>query len=1725
MGTPSDTLASQAFIRESIDRLRRKLLDLTARNPLLAFKHTTRGRRFVRVVDELPNHLHGRLAADKSLRLKGLPQPTSEPADERTIQFRRALEQAKIEDEIYLARLEELGEAANERELQMAEIELRGRVRENLGMPPAMRSPTLTPAAVAKSKGIDPSFDLPAPDAQLPAAKHEDDVIQTLLFDDQLHRTLNGIRDHTRSSLDETGVNILYCAFGFLEWFEDENSATSLYAPLLLYPIAISQQLVRGQYQYAIASLGDDLATNATLRERLRRDFGIELPEIEDEEKPEAYFARVQRVIEVRKNWRVRRWVTIGLFNFTRLAMYNDLDPNVWPKSRSLTEHSGVAKILAGCGAEPSAISYAGDEDLDAASTDYSGERTELLTIHDADSSQISAVLDVMVGKDLVIEGPPGTGKSQTITNIIASAMSRRKTVLFVAEKMAALNVVHSRMREAGLGEFCLAIHSTRASRNEVVKALRDRVNFRRPLHREMDVDAAIRELRQLRTQLRGYVAALNQPAGLIGGSIHDVFWRLQRLRDEHPDLPHDLDQITLDGAESISAVDAQRARQSLEMLAKHRQAILDQYQSLRRHPWYGVAHPTLDAFSASDVVHLVRTIAEGARKCASADCKVAQLTGIDETRSMQQMHELAIVLLKVSPPSPNLDGSLAARLLTREARVVVTQFVEAVKRYRNLSSTLSQQFNAPTNLQDADPVIFRQIEELAGRHALEDLRVAQIGTTATVADRDLQKLEHATRTASVIAQLFNFKDVPSVGDMDRLLAACGVAGEAPSALISGRDPCLLDHKAYEVVKSAIATYKRLVDARKRLESVFNLSDTLDPLALQSNAAALRNAPVVPWFSLAWWRARQAYRRLARTPEKLRTSDVVARLEALASYCHELRKFNADAGIKQLLGERFQGLETDFKSIAAIVEWARIVRKHFHSGDKLGHTIRKALFESSSETFEAFRAQVADEGFGILDELCNAGPADARLSDMVDRLRQRADAIKTLADLTSRCMLHPQVMLRDCGKMAADVQAFHDLRAYLNGPNDAQPLLANHYDGVHTDLERLIVSAQYSQQLEDAGVTQGLRNWLLAADQSNRLHSLKEAASQLHDSVQAVQKHRDALYAITPIDTKAWLGFDDLLETEPLEVSARLERIAELPEELETLVDDQRAQEMAIDCGLESILKLFEHAKYPLRMLPHAYDRVLYQSIARAAVSRSPDLQRFAGMTYEGARERFRKLDRQLMDLQRRQLACELLQRPVDQGTSVGSRKSWTGMRLVELETSKQKQHPSIRDLMDRAGRSVQQLMPCFMMSPLTIAQYLKTDGMRFDLVVMDEASQLRPEDAVGAVARGGQIVIVGDPKQLPPTDFFRRSDSDDDDDDQGGTVADEESILDAALAVVRPARRLKWHYRSRHESLIAYSNREFYDGDLVVFPSPYSDHNDLGVRMVHVADGCLKSRVNMKEVERVAQDALEFMQLRPNHSLGIVAMNQPQRDAISLRLDELFETHPAAEAYRVKWEGTLEPFFIKNLENVQGDERDVIFISTVYGRDAEGNFFQRFGPINSDGGHRRLNVLFTRAKRQVVLFTSMDSGMIRVDGASKWGVRVLKGYLDYARNGRLTQPVPDTGRSPESDFEVSVARRLREAGFEVVPQVGVAGFFIDLAVRHPGQPGTFALGIECDGAMYHSAKSARDRDRLRQEVLENLGWRIHRIWSLDWYRNNARETQRLISRVRDACEASSTMC
>jgi len=386
----------------------------------------------------------------------------------------------------------------------------------------------------------------------------------------------------------------------------------------------------------------------------------------------------------------------------------------------------------------------------------------------------------------------------------------------------------------------------------------------------------------------------------------------------------------------------------------------------------------------------------------------------------------------------------------------------------------------------------------------------------------------------------------------------------------------------------------------------------------------------------------------------------------------------------------------------------------------------------------------------------------------------------------------------------------------------------------------------------------------------------------------------------------------------------------------------------------------------------------------------------------------------------------------------------------------------------------------------------------------------MTPEDSIGALSRCKQVMIVGDTNQLPPSNFFKKY-IDETDDDEDEIVA-EESILEMANAVFRPARRLRWHYRSRHPGLIAFSNKYVYGNDLIIFPPPSSNNEKQGVAYKKV-DGIYKGGTNPIEATEIVSAIIDFMHKNNDMSLGVVVLNQKQKDLILEEIEFAISNDSVASDYVENWEvcnDGLERFFVKNLENVQGDERDVIFIGTVYGPEKQGGpVMQRFGPINGITGKRRLNVLFTRAKHKIITFSSMSSNDIRAHDGGNEGAELLKYWLEYSATGKLLE-VESTGREPGSVFEEYVIEQLKAIGCQPVPQVGVTGYFIDIGVKHPDWPDGFIMGVECDGATYHSSKSARDRDRLRQEVLEGLDWYLHRIWSTDWFNDPISEADRL---------------
>ena len=525
-------------------------------------------------------------------------------------------------------------------------------------------------------------------------------------------------------------------------------------------------------------------------------------------------------------------------------------------------------------------------------------------------------------------------------------------------------------------------------------------------------------------------------------------------------------------------------------------------------------------------------------------------------------------------------------------------------------------------------------------------------------------------------------------------------------------------------------------------------------------------------------------------------------------------------------------------------------------------------------------------------------------------------------------------------------------------------------------------------------------------------------------------------------------------------------------------------------------------------------------ALLKEAYQQRPILAHFSQMPHEQKIAAFREFDLQMVSSNAKRLV-QILDGNIPELFTGASRESEMGVLTGEF--NRKRGHMSIRSLMTKSGSLIQKIKPCFMMSPLSVAQYLDPRSVMFDIIIFDEASQVKPEDALGALMRGRQLVVMGDSRQLPPTTFFDQIGGEESDEEEESTagITDMESLLHVCKQSF-VTKRLRWHYRSRHESLIAVSNAEFYDGTLQVFPSPMHDTEDVGLSFVHVEDSVYergKAGVNRGEAKAVAEAVIDYYRRFPNKTLGVATFSTKQQELIRREVDLLLRDNPDVESLMRPENG--EHFFVKNLETVQGDERDTMLISIGYGFDENHRLSRNFGPLNQTGGERRLNVLITRARERCVVFANFRGYDLAVESDTPDGVAALSAFLTYAetRNAAPLSAGEDISPDVADLFPETVARMLEDNGYTVARNVGCAGFRIDLAVLHPETEGVYMAGILCDGPFYWSAADARDRDRLRGQVLEGLGWNLIRIWSPEWFQHPASCTKVLLDFLVDAAK------
>lgn len=690
-------------------------------------------------------------------------------------------------------------------------------------------------------------------------------------------------------------------------------------------------------------------------------------------------------------------------------------------------------------------------------------------------------------------------------------------------------------------------------------------------------------------------------------------------------------------------------------------------------------------------------------------------------------------------------------------------------------------------------------------------------------------------------------------------------------------------------------------------------------------------------------------------------------------------------------------------------------------------------------------------------------------------------------------------------------------------------VLGDFYKEFDTDWNETIIAIKWVQKVlgkfNSGSLPASLVDVISDSGSSDDFEDFKKQTQDLLSAHELVKFHLDFYKSIFPhpnIDLEN-IGFEDLRE--------HLDKLITNIIQIEDWIEFKAIERAGKDLGISQLIQTL--IKAPVKDLRendirNIFMRKLYQLWVDKIEIENRDIRKFSGQGQQLLINKFNDLDLKLLARNNQQIAKKLALNWIEYAANTVNRQD---LQILNQEINKKKKHKPIRLIIQEIPELLQTLKPCWMMSPLSVSQLIEArtkDGnysfVDFDLVIFDEASQIRTEDAICAIYRGKQLILAGDSNQLPPTNFFNYIN---DDDDYENTNF--ESVLDEC-SVFLDSHTLNWHYRSRHEDLIKFSNYHIYDNQLITFPSPIAKSETYGVDFEFIEEGYYEkgARFNRKEAQVVAEAIMEHYAKNPDQSLGVIAFSEAQQFAIERELTKLLRKEPETNHSFLDEERT-DHLFVKNLENVQGDERDVIFFSIGYARDKKGALSHNFGPLNREGGHRRLNVAVTRARNKLKVFSSIVSSDIDLNRTSAQGAVLLKKYLAFAET--CANPAarhPEEGAAQvegiannvseeikqKSHIEESIAKSLEHRGYQVERFLGASDYRIDIAVRNPTNLDEFILAIETDGEIYRSAKTTRDRERLRREVLKSLGWKTHKIWARDWVRNHDEELARVVARL-----------
>jgi len=1681
MGSP-EVLQGQTPVDVALGQLRQRLIDTTGRNRLVNFKHTP-GRSLQFVGSSLDAVFH-RLTDDASAVVKLVPLP--DPGRAEWVERNGRL--ARPDEREYATRL-----------------------------------------------GIDPSFELAETSATGPAAADAGAEVRALLYADDLGKHGRKLERDARLAIQETGANMLYAVFGFLEFTDGPDVSRTCRAPLISIPVAMSRDSRDADSSFHLSYTGEELAENLALHDKVMKVHGLRLPAFDPDTQSsvEAHLRAVAAAIAHLPGWRVHRGLSLAMLSFANMLLLRDLDPGNWPSAdgvSALLAHPLVGQIVDARSVGQARPGYAEEHDVD----DHA--KRDLPLVFDADSSQLSALIDVSDGKNLVIEGPPGTGKSQTIANVIAAALHAGQSVLFVSEKLAALQVVRTRLAQASLDPFVLELHAGKTSTKRVLEDVEARFGMR--AMQPYALAELAQDLEHKRRELKAYAELMNSAASnRLELTLHRVLWRAERQRLRCADIAG---IGALDVADAARVTDARRAelRDAVRDAARRFEAV-GGFDATR--PFWGYFPEQLTPGGERHVREIIQDFALRFSAFARAMAEAVQLVQ-DESVDLdaRRSAELLPVLAGLAPKrSEEVDFGILPALFPAtdvqgtRSRSILLDLRMRQKEWGDTQALLNRHVLSIGGMTGPVIQVIRDVQRDLQELALGGHTCVQLEMGRRALERRAAEARQALLGLQAIASDLGLGFAGSQADIDRLTVLYEALATSPLELVHLRTDAMRTPAALATLNQAYAKLRAIEARVSELDERLQMDALPAESALRGAILALRQGDA--WhriFQRRWRTAIRTHQALERTRRNKTPAQRRADLEAVFAQLAARRAWNNDATLRAVVGSHFREKDTPLKELIACAQWVRAAMGALKSAglptdafDPV--SIDRTVLGRIVAQAPALKAHLA--ALGELDKALRAFPKDPlprflrdyKSADWTVRL-QIAGAVAGQVKRAEQIMtgrVRPESSANQGLNCLVAVERIPGMLQALDHHSDASALLGARYAGRNTNLAPLLAAHDFGVRVKRAALPPAIERVLLSDAGAVNLDHLTRCAATIARGWLDIKAFHRAMSSLGKFEPNLWAepqGRPPARYVRELALKTRSAAVG--LDGLQAWAEYVGARARAAKFGLSRFVEALERGVVPVDRAEEVFDFRFYASIAASAFDQSPVLRKFSGARHSAVRKEFVDLDKTLLGMGGHQIVkVRLANTRVPPGDQSALAAGKTELALLQHLFPQQRPRVPVRQLLKRAGHAIQALKPCFMLGPRAVARFLEPGHLKFDVVVMDEASQLRPEVAIGSIARGGQLVVVGDPRQLPPTDYFSTigaADGDGGDDGVGPPASvDAESILDLCIRRFQPVRTLRSHYRSRHESLISFSNEAFYGGALNVFPSPFPKSGALGLRYHHLPNGVYDHQMNPIEAQRVVDAAVDHILKRPDDSLGIVTLNVKQRDLLSELLEVRLRRLPQADAFKARWEAEDAGIFVKNLENVQGDERDCILISMTFGK-APGSALvrQHFGPISRESGWRRLNVLFTRARKSVAVYSSLQPEDIVMDGQTPRGTQALRRYLEFARSGIL--PVERaTGREPDSEFEAAVIDILKDNGYGIEPQLGVAGFRIDIAVKHPAHRSGYLAAIECDGATYHAGKSVRDRDRIRQEVLENLGWRdrIWHIWSTDWFRDPRSQTDMLL--------------